>query len=55
MQQTVYNINTIDLKANAALPGSVLVKASWHSGGLLRVEANACNSAEVAIALSNNL
>lgn len=42
-------------KTQTNLPGSVLVKASWHSGGLLLVEANAWSSAEVDMALSNNL
>lgn len=35
--------------------GSVFVKASWHSGGFLHVEAKAWSSAEVDIALSNSL
>lgn len=33
---------------------SVFVKASWHSGGFLHVEAKAWSSAEVDMALSNN-
>lgn len=35
--------------------GSVFVKASWHSGGFLHVEAKAWSSAEVDMALSNSL
>lgn len=35
--------------------GSVFVNASWHSGGFLHVEAKAWSSAEVDMALSNNL
>lgn len=35
--------------------GSVFVKASWHSGGFLHVEAKAWRSAEVAMALSSNI
>lgn len=37
------------------LLGSVLVKASRHSGGLLHVEAKAWSSAEVVLVLSNNV
>lgn len=37
------------------LAGSVFVNASWHSGGFLHVEAKAWSSAEVDMALSNNL
>lgn len=48
-------IRILTLDINSDLPGSVLVNASWYSGGLLHVDANACSSAEVAMAWSNNL
>lgn len=48
-------IRILRLDVNSDLPGSVLVNASWYSGGPLHVDANACSSAEVAMAWSNNL
>lgn len=48
-------IRILTLDVNSDLPGSVLVNASWNSGGLLHVDANAWSSAEVAMAWSNNL
>lgn len=52
----------VELLADTALStstgeqaGSVFVKASWHSGGFLHVEAKAWSSAEVDMALSNNI
>lgn len=53
--QTHLASDTVEkLSHNSNLPGSVFVKASWHSGGALQVEAKAWSSAEVDAALSSS-
>lgn len=53
--QTHLTSDTLErLSHNSNLLGSVFVKASWHSGGALQVEAKAWSSAEVDAALSSS-
>lgn len=53
--QTHLTSDTVErLSRNSNLLGSVFVKASWHSGGALQVEAKAWSSAEVDAALSSS-